>query len=71
MRGTFGKRARDGRTIGGSMDLATWLVERAGVVTAAGAAFLQEGYLRISFAVPDEELEGGLAAAAEALAELA
>lgn len=71
VRGTFGKRTRDGRTIRGSMDLATWLIERAGVVTAAGAAFLQEGYLRISFAVPDEELEGGLAAAAEALAELA
>jgi len=71
VRGTFGKRTLDGRTIRGSIDLATWLVERAGVVTAAGAAFLQEGYLRVSFAVPDEELEAGLAAAAEAFAELA
>jgi aspartate aminotransferase len=68
--GTFGKRAPDGRSIAGSEDLAAYLVERAGVVTAAGAAFLQEGYLRVSFAVPAEELEAGLAAAAEALGEL-
>jgi len=40
------------------------------VVTAAGAAFLQEGFLRVSFAVPDDELDAGLAAAAEAFAEL-
>jgi len=68
--GTFGKSTPDGRTIRGSEDLAIYLIESAGVVTAAGAAFLQEGYLRLSFAVPGEELEGGLAAAAEALAAL-
>jgi len=68
--GTFGKSTPEGRTIRGSEDLAVYLIERAGVVTAAGAAFLQEGYLRVSFAVPSEELEGGLAAAAEALAAL-
>lgn len=68
--GALGKKTPDGRTIDGSGDLAAYLIERAGVVTAAGSAFLQEGYLRISFAVPAEELEAGLAAAAEALAEL-
>jgi aspartate aminotransferase len=66
----LGKRAPDGRTIASSSDLAAYLIERAGVVTAAGSAFLQEGYLRVSFAVPADELETGLAAAAEALAEL-
>jgi len=68
--GTFGKRTPDGREIRGSEDLARWLIERAGVVTAAGAAFLQEGYLRLSFAVPGEEIDQGFAAAAEALGEL-
>ncbi len=71
VRGCFGRKTPDGRVLSGSEELAAWLVERAGVVTAAGAAFMQEGYLRVSFAVPDEELETGLAAAAEALAELA
>jgi aspartate aminotransferase len=66
----LGKRAPDGRTIASSSELAVYLIERAGVVTAAGSAFLQEGYLRVSFAVPADELEAGLAAAAEALAEL-
>ncbi|HEX9799514.1 MAG TPA: aminotransferase class I/II-fold pyridoxal phosphate-dependent enzyme [Thermoanaerobaculia bacterium] len=68
--GVFGKRAPDGRTIACSEDLAVYLVERAGVVAAAGAAFMQEGYLRVSFAVPADELEAGLAAAAEALGAL-
>ena len=69
--GCFGKKAPDGRVIAGSEDLAVWLIERAGVVTAPGAAFMQEGYLRLSFAVPGEEIDVGFAAAAEALAELA
>ena len=38
--------------------------------TCSGGAFLQDGYLRTCFAIPDEELAGGLAAAAEALGEL-
>jgi len=66
----LGKRTPDGRTIADSSDLAAYLVERAGVVTAPGSAFLQEGYLRVSFAVPADELEAGLAAAAAALGEL-
>ena len=68
--GAFGKRTPDGRTLTSSEEVAAYLVERAGVLTAAGAAFLQEGFLRLSFAVPEEELESGLAAAAAALGEL-
>jgi len=68
--GLIGKRTADGRELRGAEDVAVYLIEEAGVVTAAGAAFLQEGFLRISFAVPDDELEAGLVAAAEALARL-
>jgi aspartate aminotransferase len=68
--GTLGKRTPQGEEIQSSEDLARYLLEHAGVVTAAGSAFLQEGYLRVSFAVDATELETGLAAAAAALAEL-
>jgi len=67
---SFGKKTPDGKTIEDSQDLAVYLIEKAGVVTAAGSAFMQEGYLRLSFAVPGDELEAGLAAAAGALGEL-
>lgn len=68
--GTFGKRTPDGKTLTSSEEVAAYLVERAGVLTAAGAAFMQEGFLRLSFAVPEEELESGLAASAAAFGEL-
>lgn len=68
--GLAGRRTPDGRELRGSEDVAVYLIETAGVVTAAGAAFLQEGFLRVSFAVPDDELEAGLAAASEALGRL-
>lgn len=67
----IGKRAPDGATIRGSDDLAAYLLRRAGVVTASGTAFEQDGYLRISFATPDDHITGGVAAAAEAFAQLA
>jgi aspartate aminotransferase len=70
VRGLIGKRAPDGSTVKGSDDLAAYLLKKAGVVTASGAAFEQEGYLRISFATPDDHITGGVAAAAEALAQL-
>ncbi len=71
VRALIGKRAPDGSTIKGSDDLAAYLLREAGVVTASGAAFEQDGYLRISFATPDDHITGGVAAAAEALAQLA
>ena len=42
----------------------------SGVVTASGAAFEQDGYLRISFATPDDHITGGVAAAAAAFGQL-
>ena len=70
VRALTGKRAPDGSTIKGSDDLAAYLLKTAGVVTASGAAFEQDGYLRISFATPDQHITGGVTAAAEAFARL-
>lgn len=70
VRGCGGKRLPDGREIRSSDDVAQYLLRRAGVVTASGTGFLQDGFLRLSFAVLRDELAGGLSAAAEALAEL-
>jgi aspartate aminotransferase len=68
--GCLGKRTPDGRTIRTSDDVAAYLVTHAGVVTASGRAFMQDGYLRLSFATPEEEIRAGMAAAKEALAKL-
>lgn len=71
VRSLFGKRAPDGSKIKGSDDVASYLLRAAGVVTLSGTAFEQEGYLRISFATPDEHITGGIAAAADALRKIA
>jgi aspartate aminotransferase len=70
VRGCFGRRTPAGDDLRTSDDLAFYLLNEAGVVTASGSGFLQEGFLRVSFAVPREELDAGLTAAAEALAAL-
>ena len=70
VRETFGKKTPDGKTIRSSDDLAEYLVSEAGVVTGSGAAFMQDGYLRVSFATPDDQIVEGLRAAAEALGRL-
>lgn len=70
VRAGFGKKAPDGRVIRSSGDLATYLLDSAGVITAPGSAFHQEGYLRISFATPDEHIVQGCRAVGEALAAL-
>jgi aspartate aminotransferase len=56
--------------IQGSADLTAYLLEAAGVVTAPGSAFHQEGYLRISFATPDDHIVNGCRAVGEAIAAL-
>lgn len=68
--GCFGKRTPDGRVIRTSDDVAAYLVTEAGVVTASGRAFMQDGFLRLSFATPDEEIRAGMRAAKAALSEL-
>lgn len=68
--GCFGRRTPQGEVLNNSDDVAAYLVRRAGVVTASGHAFHQNGYLRLSFAVSDDEIREGMAAAREALAQL-
>jgi aspartate aminotransferase len=63
-------RSPGGQDIVSSADLATYLLESAGVITAPGSAFFQEGYLRLSFATPDDHIVNGCRAAGEALAAL-
>ncbi len=70
IRACLGKRTPEGRELRDSDGVAEYLLGRAGVVTASGTGFMQDGYLRISFAVPRDELDGGITAAAAALAEL-
>jgi aspartate aminotransferase len=70
VRRTYGRRTPEGMVINSSDDLADYLLRSAGVVTASGAAFMQDGFLRISFATPDEQIVGGARAAREALQRL-
>ncbi|NIR44526.1 MAG: aminotransferase class I/II-fold pyridoxal phosphate-dependent enzyme [Gemmatimonadetes bacterium] len=70
VRGVFGKRAPDGRLLESSSDVAEYLVQAAGVVTGPGTAFMQDGYLRVSFATPDDQIVAGVRAAATALEQL-
>lgn len=70
VRDCFGRRTPDGAELRSSDDVARYLLDAAGVVTASGRGFEQDGFLRVTFTAPDEELVDGLAAAAEVLAAL-
>jgi aspartate aminotransferase len=70
VRKMFGMRTPNGSELIDSDDVAAYLVEEAGVVTASGCGFMQDGYLRVSFAVPEEEIKQGIKAAAEAISRL-
>jgi aspartate aminotransferase len=67
----FGKRTPDGQTINNSTELCRYLAQRAGVITASGEGFFQDGYLRWSFATSDEDIIEGMKATREALSALA
>jgi len=53
-----------------SFDLANYLLEEANVAVVPGSAFGAEGYLRISYAVSEEEIKEGLERMREALDKL-
>ena len=59
-----------GKTLANSDDVAGYLVKEAGVVTASGLGFMQDGYLRLSFAAPDETIVEGMKATRAALSQL-
>jgi len=66
----FGKRTPAGKLLADSDDVAAYLCESAGVVTASGCGFMQDGYLRLAFDIPDEEIIAGMAQARAAFAAL-
>lgn len=70
VRGCFGRRTPDGKTLETSDDVAGYLLASGGVVTASGTGFMQNGYLRLSFATPDDQIVGGMRAARAALSAL-
>jgi aspartate aminotransferase len=70
VRPLLGRRTPDGAVLETSDDVAAYLVRAAGVVTLSGSAFMQEGYLRVSFATPDEQIIDGVRSAGEALTRL-
>ena len=70
VRDCFGRRTPAGKTLKTSDDVAEYLLTSAGVITASGTGFMQDGYLRLSFATPDEQITGGMRATRTALSAL-
>ncbi len=70
VRGCFGRVTPGGDNVGTSDDVARYLLDAAGVVTASGSGFEQDGFLRVTFTAPDEELTAGLEEAARVLSDL-
>jgi aspartate aminotransferase len=70
VRGCIGKKTPGGKILKTSDDVAEYLLIDSGVVTASGTGFMQDGFLRLSFATPDEQISGGMRAAKKALGAL-
>ncbi|MFC0581608.1 pyridoxal phosphate-dependent aminotransferase [Micrococcoides hystricis] len=66
VRGTFG-RTIGGVTINSSADLAALILEQAKVATVPGEAFGPSGYLRLSYALGDDDIREGMARIQELL----
>lgn len=70
VRACYGAKTPGGKSLQTSDDVAAYLLEEAGVVTAPGSAFMQDGFLRLSFSTTADQIEGGMAAARKALEAL-
>lgn len=68
--GAFGLRTPEGKRLADSDDVAAYLCTAAGVVTASGCGFMQDGFLRLAFDIPDEEIVEGMRQARRALEAL-
>lgn len=66
----LGRTTPEGEPLADSDAIAAYLIRTAGVVTASGSGFMQDGFLRLSFATPDEDIVAGMAAARDALGAL-
>jgi aspartate/methionine/tyrosine aminotransferase len=53
-------REHDGRVIASSADLAEYILEQAEVAVVPGEAFGTPGYLRLSYALGDDDLVEGI-----------
>ncbi len=69
--GLIGKTTPAGTTLRDSGDLASFLLDKAGVAVVPGAAFGLEPYFRISYATSDRVLEDACSRIAQTCAELA
>ena len=67
--GVYGQKAGD-KVIGGSVDLASYLLDKAHIATVAGAAFGDDACIRVSYATSMVKLEEGLNRMEKALGEL-
>ena len=70
IRDALGKSTPAGWTLLDADDVAAYLCESAGVITSSGTGFMQDGYLRLAFDIPDEEIVAGMNAARQAIAQL-
>ncbi len=70
VRGAFGRTTPSGKLLRTSNDVSEYLVTSEGVVAASGTGFLQDGFLRLSFATPDPTIIEGMAAAKRAFTAL-
>jgi aspartate aminotransferase len=66
----LGRKTPDGEVLASSDDVAAYLVQAAGVVTASGVGFMQDGFLRLSFATSEEDIVSGMRAVRQAFEAL-
>lgn len=70
VRECLGMTTPHGEPIRTSDDVAQYLLRSEGVVTAAGSGFMQDGFLRLSFATQMDQIVDGMAATRRALGAL-
>ncbi len=70
VRECLGKKTPSGKILNNSDDISEYLCIDGGVIAASGTGFMQDGYLRLSFATPEEDIIEGMAAARKALGAL-
>jgi len=67
----IGRKTPEGKTVQSDLDLATYLLEDAGVATVHGSAYGQPNRIRLSFAASDTDLRESCKRIREALTGLA
>ena len=65
--GLFGRKAADGKTLRCALDVASYLLNEAGVAVVPGEAFGEERCVRISYATSFDRIEQGAARIAAAV----